>query len=173
LDEQFEHAKSVAVGSRFCPKAGCRAHVFIVRLGDKALATYPAERLDFDPSDVPAQIVKAFEESLTCEANGCFVAAAMLVRKTLEGLCRDRNAQGRNLKEKVQDLGTKIIIPRDLLEGLDEIRLLGNDAAHVEAQTYDQIGKEELAIAVEFTKEVLKATYQLASLVNRMRALKK
>jgi hypothetical protein len=57
--------------------------------------------------------------------------------------------------------------------GLDDLRLLGNDAAHTESTAYEQVSQEEVEVAIEFTKEVLKAVYQYRDLLNRMRALKK
>ena len=56
---------------------------------------------------------------------------------------------------------------------MHELRLLGNDAAHIEANTFEQIGKEELEISIDFTKEILKAVYQYESLLERLRSLKK
>jgi hypothetical protein len=60
------------------------------------------------------------------------------------------------LKERIRDLGTKIVLPKELLDGLDERRLLGNDAAHMESQECDQIGNDEVEIGIEFNKEALK-----------------
>jgi hypothetical protein len=53
-----------------------------------------------------------------------------------------------------------------------ELKLMGNDAAHVQAKNYDNIGKEEAEDAIELAKEVLKALYQLQGLVNRLQARK-
>jgi hypothetical protein len=64
-------------------------------------------------------------------------------------------------------------MPKELLDGLDDLRLLGNDAAHIEAKTYEQIGKNEVEVSLEFTKEVLKAVYQYSDLLKRLRDLKK
>jgi len=97
----------------------------------------------------------------------------MMVRKTMEELCLDRKATGANLKEKIAALGKTIVLPKELLDGMDDLRLLGNDAAHVESQTFNNVGQEELEVAIEFAKEVLKATYQYESLRNRLAALKK
>jgi len=101
------------------------------------------------------------------------MAAAIMVRKTLEELCNDKSATGRNLKERIKDLGKKIVLPQELLEGLDDLRLLGNDAAHIESQVFNNVGSEEVEIGIEFTKEVLKATYQYSDLLSRLRGLKK
>ena len=56
---------------------------------------------------------------------------------------------------------------------MDELRLLDNDAAHIEAKAFDSITKPELDIAIEFTTEKLKSLYQYASLLDRLRSLKK
>jgi hypothetical protein len=70
-------------------------------------------------------------------------------------------------------LSTSVVIPKELLDAADELRLLGNDAAHVSAKNYDGIGTEQAALAIELAKELLKAVYQYASLVDRLKALKK
>ena len=56
---------------------------------------------------------------------------------------------------------------------MDELRLLGNDAAHIEAKSYDKVSLEEVEVAIEFSKELLKALYQYSGLLSRLRALKK
>ena len=152
-----------------------RAHMFVAwsSHNNQVVASLPAERLDFDAANLPAPILRSFEEAITCHAAACYVAAALMVRKTMEELCLDQKAIGGNLKEKIAALGKTIVLPKDLLEGLDDLRLLGNDAAHVESQSFNNIGKEELEVAIEFAKEVLKATYQYESLRKRLAALKK
>lgn len=47
------------------------------------------------------------------------------------------------------------------------------DAAHFEARVYDTIDREEVETAIEFAKEILKATYQYTALLEKLRALKK
>ena len=56
---------------------------------------------------------------------------------------------------------------------MDELRVLGNDAAHIEAKTYDDIGAKELEVASLFTKEILKGVYQYKSLLSALRNFKK
>jgi hypothetical protein len=61
------------------------------------------------------------------------------------------------------------VIPAELLAGIDDLRLLGNDAAHIESTVYDKLGKEEVEAAIEFAKEVLKALYQYSALLSKLR----
>ena len=53
-----------------------------------------------------------------------------------------------------------------------EWRLLGNDAAHITSRAYDTIGAREVEVALEFTKEVLKAAYQYSALLAKLQSLK-
>jgi hypothetical protein len=162
------------VGQRMCPNPSCKLHLFVIADQHHNLVTcYPQERIDFDPKNVPNDIVGALEEAITCRAQDCFVAAAIMVRKTLELLCSAQGATGNNLKDRIKVLGAKAILPQELFAGLDDLRLLGNDAAHVESTVYAQVSSLEIDVAIEFTKEVLKAIYQLSDLLVRLQSLKR
>src|SRR6266851_5637440 len=168
--------RACAAGIRLCPNPSCRALIFFVQdmiPPFRLLSSYPPERLDFDATNIPASITKALEEAITCHANECFIASAIMVRKTLEELCHERGATGANLKERLRNLGAKIILPQELLDGLDDLRLLGNDAAHIESQEFNAVGKEEVEIGIQFTKEVLKAVFQYSDLLAKLRSLKR
>lgn len=169
----FALDNQIVIGERRCPNTKCRTVIFVVWQNNQIVRSYPPLRIDFEKTNIPTPIVAALEEAITCHANECFIAAAIMVRKTLEELCRERGAKGRDLKERIRDLGTKIVIPNELISGLDDLRLLGNDAAHIESREYDQVGKEEVEVGIEFAKEVLKATFQYSALLNRLRGLKK
>jgi Domain of unknown function (DUF4145) len=160
-------------GQRRCPNPACHKHVFIIIDAGRVAVAYPPERLDFDSTNIPIAVKNAFEEAIACHSQQCFVASAIMVRKTLEELCSDKGATGDNLKERIQALGKHIVLPRELLAGADNLRLLGNDAAHIESQEYQQVGKEEVELAIEFAKELLKSTYQYSSLLKKFDALKK
>ncbi len=96
-----------------------------------------------------------------------------MVRRTLEDLCAEKKADGKKLKGRIAALDSSVILPPRLMRGLDNLRLLGNDAAHVEALYYAKIGKEEVDIAIGVAKEVLKSVYQFDDLVSRLEKLKK
>lgn len=163
----------VYAGHRRCPNTECRAHVFVLYgPNQRLLGTYPAERVEFDPSDLPDAVRDALEEAVSCHAVEAYAACGMMVRKTLELVCDDRGAEGKKLYNRIEALREKVVLPQELLDGLHDLRLLGNDAAHVESRVYAQVGKDEVELALDVTKEVLKSVYQLSSLVERLRALK-
>jgi hypothetical protein len=158
------------LGHRYCPK--CRCHIFFIKKED-FIITYPSERIDFDKTKIPQNIIKVFEEAITCHSNKCYTSSAIMIRRTFEEICRDKNAKGKDLKTRIEALGKIIIIPPELFEGMDNLRLLGNDAAHVDAKDYDEIGENEVKLGIDITKEILKAIYQYTDLVERLKKLKK
>jgi hypothetical protein len=64
-------------------------------------------------------------------------------------------------------------LPPELLSGHDDLRHLGNDAAHIESDTYSKVDQEEVDVAIEVTKEVLKAVFQYSALIEKLNSLKK
>jgi len=162
-------------GLRRCPNEMCFGHLFFVYNNqDREITiTYPSDSIPFDKENIPEKILNAFQEAIITHANNCFIASAIMIRKTLEEICANKNATGDNLYLRLKDLGSKIIIPQELIEGMNELRLLGNDAAHIESNTFNEIGKREVEISIEFTKEILKAVYQYESLLEKLKSLKK
>jgi hypothetical protein len=68
-----------------------------------------------------------------------------------------KNATGKDLKPRIAALGGSAVVPTELLDATDEVRLLGNDAAHIDKKDYDEIGDDEAAVAIELAKELLKS----------------
>ena len=162
------------MGQRRCPNTDCAAHIFFISdYQSRIVRTYPALRIDFDTISIPPAVASSMSQAITCHAEECYVASAIMVRRCLEDLCADREATGTNLKERIKRLSGKIVIPTELVAALDDLRLLGNDAAHIEAKSFAEIGKAELDASIEVTKEILKAVYQMDSLVKKLQALKK
>lgn len=161
-------------GHRRCPNPKCHAHIFcVLNDHDELMGMVPTQRIDFDTKNIPDSIIATLTEAITCHADSCYKASAMMVRRTLEELCELHAAKGKDLKAKIVALREKVTLPKPLLEGLDDLRLLGNDAAHIEAKVFENIGAEEVALAIDVTKEILKAIYQYDTLISRFAAFKK
>jgi hypothetical protein len=158
---------------RKCPNTSCSGLVHVVLSQGRVVESYPPEVIDFDSTNLPANILSSLEEAVKAHAAGCYRASALMVRRVLEELCDDKKATGNDLKQRLAALSTSVIVPKELLDAADELRLLGNDAAHISAKNYDAIGDNECTLAIELAKELLKAVYQYASLVSRLKGLKK
>ena len=175
IPDAFDSMSHYFFGQRRCPNDECHGHIFYKckHQDPSTLQIIPSLKIPFDKQGVPERVISAFEEAITCHSSSCYIASAILLRKTLEEICNDKTAKGSNLFKRLEALATIIVVPKELIEATQDLRLLGNDAAHLEAQTYEEIGKEEIEISIEFTKEIIKAVYQYQSLLGKLRGLKK
>jgi Domain of unknown function (DUF4145) len=168
-----ESGVNYSAGMRVCPNPECQSLVFVILKTGKLDTSYPPQIIDFDSTNLPERILATLEEAIKAHGAGCFKASALMVRRLLEELCQDKNVAGSDLKARLASLGGIVVIPQELLGATDELRILGNDAAHVEAKAYDAIGPNEASLAIELAKELLKAVYQYAALVSKLKALRK
>jgi hypothetical protein len=161
-------------GERICPNPDCGALIYLVYTynGAEVLASYPPERIDFDASQLPESVQEPLEEAIECHANECYPAAAVMVRRALESVCEDQGAKGDNLYDRIESLGKAIVLPKGMIKALHNLRLLGNDAVHVEARVYAEVGKREVEVAINVAKTILQATYQMDSLLDELENLK-
>jgi hypothetical protein len=58
------------------------------------------------------------------------IASVIFSRKSLEAICDNQKATGRNLKDRIDNLAQKGAIPELLKEAAHSVRLLGNEGAH-------------------------------------------
>ena len=100
-DIRVNPAQQIVTGQGKCPNPECNGHVFIVRRLNQLATMYPPTRINFNASDIPGPIVTTFEEAITGETNECYVAAAIMVRRTLEEICAGQKAEGDNLKARI------------------------------------------------------------------------
>ena len=119
---------TISLGQRYCPREECRGHIFTVYHGNELVRLYPGRKIAFNREDIPLRILAAFDEAVVCHSNNCFVASAIMMRKTLEEICDEQGAEGRSLYKRLQNVSSKILIPKELIEAMNELRLLGNDA---------------------------------------------
>ncbi|GAA0018538.1 DUF4145 domain-containing protein [Bradyrhizobium diazoefficiens] len=157
---------------RLCPNVACKGMVFVLEGPAGIVEIEPPQLLDFNPDNVPTRLQQTLKEAIACHGAGAYRAAAMMVRRLLEEICDDNNAAGANLHQRLAALKSAVVLPQPLFEAMNELKALGNDAAHVEATAYDAIGAAEAEDSIELAKEIVKALYQLKGLIARLQARK-
>ena len=167
-EEANGRSRKTQIGIRLCPNPDCLSLVFVVFRDGKLDRSYPAEVLDFDHSDIPGHIAATLQEAITCHATHCYKAAAFMVRRALEELCEERGVQGKSLQGRLKALETQVTLPKDLLDAVATMKLLGQNAAYVRAKDYNVVEKEEVELAIELTKDLLRNVYQYVGLVARL-----
>lgn len=126
---------------------------------------YPYRLLWPDPgrpvSDhVPPDIRADFNEARTCLAAGVPTAAAVMVRRALEGVCKNQGATKQVLAHSLDELGALGKIDGRLLEWAHGLRALGNSAAHSTAR---RTSLEDASDALAFLEALLDYLYVLAA----------
>jgi len=161
-------------GERVCPNPDCGALIYLIYVynSGEILSSYPAERIDFDASQLPERVQEPLEEAIECHAQECYPASAVMVRRTLEMVCEDQGASGNSLYERIESLGKSIVLPKGMIDALHNLRLLGNDAVHVEAKIFGEVGQQEVEVAISVVKTILQATYQMDALLSELEGLK-
>lgn len=87
---------------------------------------YPSQKkLD----GIPDAIRKTYEEAKKVKKRSS-MAFVVLIRKVLELICEDKQADGRTLHDKISFLATKEIIPEKIYEMARAIKYFGNMGAH-------------------------------------------
>lgn len=120
---------------------------------EDAWRMFPADRvLSYS---IPEPIRDAYSEALKCHRVKAHAAAAIMCRKTVEGLCVAHGITSPNLATSLKMLRDQGIIESRLFEWADALRLSGNEAAHGVA----------LAVPAEDAKDILEFTNALLEYV--------
>jgi hypothetical protein len=169
---QVTAAVTYYAGVRICPNVQCMGLVFVVESNTEVLEVVPPQLLDINPDGLPLRLQQTLKEAVACHGAGAYRAAAMMVRRLLEEICDENSVLGANLHQRLTALRSAIVVPEPLFDAMNELKALGNDAAHVEAKAYDNVGADEAQDSIELAKEILKALYQLKGLIARLQARK-
>lgn len=125
---------------------------------------------------IPENIRLSFDEAQKCFYNECFVASAIMIRKTLEEICENFEIEGRDLNNKLNNLIESDKIPSLIGEEIHELRRFGNDGAHLQLRFFNNIGEKEVKTALEVIKNMLIIIYEsnqnYKNSVNKLQSLK-
>jgi len=98
-------------------------------------------------------------------------AAALMARSAVQLITRYQQAVGRNLKEEIDNLADKGILPPIMKEWSQEVRVLGNENAHPDPGSAGTTQKDA-ADALEFLGLLLVMTYNLPHQIKEYRKRK-
>lgn len=93
---------------------------------DSLTRVYPAQQRMVGVPDGIKKSYEAAKKIIHVSPEGF----CLMVRSALEHVCNDKNAQGRDLKSKIDYLNQQGIIPETLGQMSHKIRTLGNNVAH-------------------------------------------
>jgi len=112
---------------------------------------------------LPPKIRAIYEETHSALCNNNPILAGVGIRAIVETVCKDLNAQGKNLKEKIDDLVTKDLLTKTDVDFLHGTRLVGNEAAHEVEPLPDII----LDTAMKVVEHLLEGKYFVSKMADK------
>ena len=118
----------------------------------------------FDDKSVPEIIRRALQAA--SETKSVDVAISLIAwRRVIELICKDLNAEGRNLYERITDLSSKNVFPSTINDASHLIRMLGNEGAHSESET---ISRTSIYGIESLVKNIIEYVYILPQKVREI-----
>lgn len=111
--------------------------------------------------ELPLQIRKIYVETHQAFNANLPVLAGIGLRALVEAVCKEKNAEGKALSNKIDYLADNKILTTSGQELLHKIRTLGNKSAH-EVQPHSL---KQLALAMDVVESLLKDVYIYPNLV--------
>jgi len=100
-------------------------------------------------------------------------AAAVMARSAVQLALRYHSAQGKNLKEEIDDLAKKGLLPPVMKDWSHEVRELGNDSTHPMPGSSAGTESKDANDVVKFLSTLLTMLYDLPHQIEQYRARKK
>lgn len=116
---------------------------------------FPNDEFNINPV-IPEKLRKSLKESIQCLQANSFTATVIMCRRTVEGFCKTKGVNESNLAKAIDKLKSEEIINTQLYDWANELRLIGNEAAH----NIDTVfSAEDARESLEFTIAILDFTY--------------
>lgn len=113
---------------------------------------------------LPHSIQQIYKETILSIENEQYVLAGIGIRAIVETICKDLEASGQNLYNKIDSLREKSIVTPEGAGILHKLRVLGNDAAH-EVKAHNS---RQLELAMQIIKHMLDGTYIIPARVQQV-----
>ena len=137
-------------------------------LHDYRVLPYPL-RINAAPPHWPEAVQRYWVQAQRNLQDENWDAAALMARSALQVALRESKAQGKTLKDEIDDLATKGILPPLMQDWSDNVRELGNVSAHPQPGQPGTAGEDARDI-VQFLNFLLKYLYTLPKRIEDYRS---
>lgn len=110
-----------------------------------------------DSNLIPEKLLRIYKETLIAINHEQRVLAGIGVRAIVETVCKEKEAKGNNLSQKINSLVEQEVLTKGGADILHKLRILGNDSAH-EVKPHNSI---QLGLAIDVIEHLLQGVYIL------------
>lgn len=128
----------------------------------RPIALYPTRRKAFN--HLPSTVERAYEVALKTYGIEP-IAFAVLVGRTLEFVCQERSAKGRDLNAMLKDLVAKGELPEVIANMAHGLRFFRNISAHA---SEIEVSREDAAVLRDLCEAVLEYVYEAPSMIKQL-----
>lgn len=121
----------------------------------KTKKIYPSSQFHINPV-IPEELQKSLTESIKCHKADAHTATAIMCRRTIEGFCQIKGVAENNLDKSIKKLKDDGLINEQLYEWANQLRLVGNEAAHNINSNFSAVDAKDI---LDFTIAILDFTY--------------
>ncbi len=129
-------------------------------------------RVDKFPEHWPEEVGRFWLQAKRNLVDENWDAAAVMARSSLQIALRNNNAEGSTLKQEINDLAAKGILPPIMKEWADNVRELGNESAHPKPGQ-PPVDKRDAKDIVNFLDFLLEYLYTLPHKIEQYRKREK
>jgi len=129
----------------------------------------PREQFEFNY--LTGEVKADFAEALDCYANGSLNAFAAMCRRTVQSMCSDLGAKGKDrVLSQLQDLKATAEIDDETFTSLSQVVVDGHDGAHPHLP---KLNEGRAAVLLELMKDVMYQVYVRKAKLQEAMALRK
>jgi hypothetical protein len=129
-------------------------------------------RIEKYPENWPEAVGRYWLQARRSLSDENWDAAAVMGRSAMQMALRDHNAEGKNLKEEIDNLTSKGILPPIMRDWAHNVRELGNDSAHPKPDQ-GPTDRRDANDIVQFLDYLLEYLYTLPKRIEAYRARNK
>lgn len=119
---------------------------------------FPVQR-EAQPRGLPEPIDRPYQQAVRSFQAALHEPCVIMCRKTLEALCSELGAARGTLKDRLMELVTAGKLDRRLFDWADQLRVVGNDAAH---DLEVLLTADDARDSLEFVEAILASAYTLS-----------
>ena len=136
--------------------------------GNEVKDYYPKRTPKTDES-IPAEIADDYKEAVKCFDIGAFKASVVMSRRVIQSSALERGIERGKLRDQIDKLNARELIPDSMSEWAHEIRLTGNIGAHPDEDFLQDVTRKDAEELVKFVEEYLNYVYVMPARVKAQR----
>jgi hypothetical protein len=117
---------------------------------------YPPERRNPTLYTAPFEVLESYIEAVKCEESRAWMATVVMVRRSLEAVCKDFGSKSDSVFTGLKELNEQGIISDELHKWADVLRDIGNIGAHVKKK---KVTKDDAEDSLDFLEAILETLY--------------